>query len=426
MAFSEQVTVDKSYFDALLRRADFHTSAHILARQDAASVAISKAEYDSLLRDSRHFHLLKHSLFQGGLTPDSLALLIKPNIDSWPDEYNDTPPAYANHHTPSPNVGASAPSFSALSGCANLHRESLQPVSAGQRAADARRRLSNPPSPSSLPDHADFDEADSFIDDHVHVDATHTTNAAPLRTLYLSGFAPNTTYRDLLTVIKGGKLLNINMRSERSATVTFADGAADFLAWVKRHDIYLHSKRIDFKWADRQYHLNNHIQNKLANGATRNILIRSAVEKGFTEAQIRADMDHIHNLIVIDVTFKAGNAYVATNSVHNALFARTCMMSRTAYRGCKIEFFPDECDMPLPTRATITKPLSQEPIKKTMSLSNRFDMLNVDGAQSDSDEENRDPHDSAQSDNDEDEDDTVDIGTPHGVSLRFLDEDGAN
>ncbi|KAF7187823.1 RNA-binding protein MRN1 [Pseudocercospora fuligena] len=420
-----------------------HTSAQILGRQDAASVTISKAEYDSLLRDSRDFQLLKQSLFQGGLTAESLALLIngpnepkptQPKINSWADEYNDTPPAYGNHttnHTAPRNgaawrSGASAPSFSAPSGSGNFHRESRQPLSAEQRATDARRHVSNGVPPSSLPDNADFDEADSFMDEHNDVEATHSTHGAPLRTLYLSGFAANTTYRDLLTVIKGGKLLNINMRSERSATVTFADGAADFLTWVKRYDIYLHSKRIDFKWADRQYHLNNHIQNKLANGATRNILIRSAVEKGFTEAQIRADMEHIHNLIVIDVAFKAGNAYVATNSVHNALFARTCMMSRTAYRGCKIEFFPDECDVPLPAHATVTKPTSQEPIRKKMSLSNRFDMLNVDGGSVGSNEENCEPHDSAQSDNDEDEDDTVDIRTPHGVSLRFLDDDGAN
>ncbi|EME77408.1 uncharacterized protein MYCFIDRAFT_191519 [Pseudocercospora fijiensis CIRAD86] len=341
MAYSDQVTVDKSYFDALLRRADFatcgrchanmprkHTSAQILGRQDAASVTISKADYDHLL--------LKQSLLQGGLTPDALALLIsgatesKPTqhkMDSWADDYIDTPPAYANHTT---------------SHSASHH-------------ATAWR---------SVPDNADFAEADSFMDEQNDVEATHSNNGAPLRTLCLSGFAAGTTYRDLVSVIKGGKLLNISMRSDRNATVTFADGAADFLAWVKRNDVYLHSKRIDFKWADRQYHLNNHIQDKLASGASRNILIRSAGEKGFTEAQIRADMEHIHNLVIIDIAFRAGNAYVSTNSVHNALFARTCMMSRTAYRGCKVEFFPDECDVPLPARATIAKSLTQAPIAK--------------------------------------------------------------
>ncbi|KXT01842.1 hypothetical protein AC579_9404 [Pseudocercospora musae] len=106
----------------------------------------------------------------------------------------------------------------------------------------------------------------------------------------------------------------------------------------------------------------------------------------------------------------------------------TCLsMSRTAYRACKIDFFPDECDVPLPARATITRPLSQGPIKKTMSLSNRFDMLNVHGARVASNERSREPHDSAaQSDNNEHEHDTIDISTPPGVSLRFLDDDAAD
>ena len=64
------------------------------------------------------------------------------------------------------------------------------------------------------------------------------------RTLYFAGLSDRTTYKDLLSVIKGGKLLSVNMRGERSATVTFLDGAADFLAWAKRNDIYLSSKRV--------------------------------------------------------------------------------------------------------------------------------------------------------------------------------------
>jgi hypothetical protein len=39
-------------------------------------------------------------------------------------------------------------------------------------------------------------------------------------------------------------------------------------------------------------------------------------------------MDHIHNLVVIKVEFLGASCYIKTNSVHNAMFARTCMMSR--------------------------------------------------------------------------------------------------
>ncbi len=62
--------------------------------------------------------------------------------------------------------------------------------------------------------------------------------------MYFSGLSERTTYRDLLSVIKGGKILSVNLRPERTATVTFLEGAAEFLAWAKRNDIYLHTKRV--------------------------------------------------------------------------------------------------------------------------------------------------------------------------------------
>lgn len=100
---------------------------------------------------------------------------------------------------------------------------------------------------SSGVDENAFDYDDDF-DDETNNQAIPGANFVPptneRRTLYFSGFSDRTTYRDLLSVIKGGKLLSINLRSERSATVTFLEGAAEFLAWAKRNDIYLNSKRV--------------------------------------------------------------------------------------------------------------------------------------------------------------------------------------
>jgi hypothetical protein len=64
--------------------------------------------------------------------------------------------------------------------------------------------------------------------------------------------------------------------------------------------------------------------------------------------QIRDHLDHIHNLVVVDINFRNGDAYISTNSIHNALFARTCMMSRTSYKGLRVEYYPDECATPVP------------------------------------------------------------------------------
>jgi len=181
--------------------------------------------------------------------------------------------------------------------------------------------------------------------------------------------------------------------------------------------------KVEVKWADRQYRLNGHIHNKIVNGATRNLVIHNAFANGLTEPTIREDMEHIHNLIIIDITFRNGDAYVSTNSVHNALFARTCMMSRTTYRGCKVEFFRDECDMPLPVPAPRLRPPPPVQTGKKPPLANRFDLLKVmsdgmEGSDYSSEGEDRVPADRTS-----DDDETVDMTANHGVSLNFLDSE---
>ncbi|TKA70435.1 hypothetical protein B0A55_07892 [Friedmanniomyces simplex] len=438
MASLEKVTVDKAYFDALLRRADFHTSAQIYGRPEPPHVSISKAEYDSLCRTSREFELLKAALFQGGITAETIGLLIS-GVDTteqrkdsgsltnaWAYDFSSQVPL---HGQPSSQPHSSdfdrgmpwrqPATFNVAPGSGpfqNGNGLSMQ-TSSNLRVPALSRQVSYG-AQSSVPDEAAFDDAGSIPEEGTH----HRTNNAgsqanqERRTLYFAGLSDRTTYRDLLSVIKGGRLLGVNLRSERSATVTFLDGAAEFLAWAKRNDIYLHSKRLEVRWAERQYRLNGHIHNKILNGATRNIMVHNAHVNGLTESRIREDMEHIHNLVIIDVTFRNGDAYISTNSVHNALFARTCMMSRTTYKGCKVEFLRDECDVPLPAPAYRSRAPPPQPSKKKVAMANRFDIINMDGTEQSSDEENRTPVEAAS-----DDEGTLDLTSHMGVSLNFLD-----
>jgi hypothetical protein len=93
--------------------------------------------------------------------------------------------------------------------------------------------------------------------------------------------------------------------------------------------------------------LPGHVANKIANGATRNIVIRGGSSK-LNEQIIRDDMEHIHNLVILDINVNGADVYVSTNSIRNALFARTCMMSRQSYKGLRVDWYPDECAAPLP------------------------------------------------------------------------------
>ncbi len=73
--------------------------------------------------------------------------------------------------------------------------------------------------------------------------------------------------------------------------------------------------------------LPGHVANKIGMGATRNLVVHG-YDNRHTEDVVRDDLEHIHNLVVVKVEFIGGNCYIGLNSVHNAIYARQCMLSR--------------------------------------------------------------------------------------------------
>lgn len=96
-----------------------------------------------------------------------------------------------------------------------------------------------------------------------------------------------------------------------------------------------------------------------------------------TEEQIRDHLDHIHNLVVVDVYFRGRDVHISINSIHNALFARTCMMSRTIYKGMRFDWAPDECAAPLPPPAMKARPLDMPPPASQLSTKNTYAILDT-------------------------------------------------
>ena len=67
-------------------------------------------------------------------------------------------------------------------------------------------------------------------------------------------------------------------------------------------------------------------------------------------------------------------------------------MSRAAYKGMKIEWYADECAQPLPkTQHIPRKENAPLPVKKPSTTVNRFQMLNMDGTEDGSEEEDEEP-----------------------------------
>ena len=67
------------------------------------------------------------------------------------------------------------------------------------------------------------------------------------RTLVAKNLHERTTHKDITDFVGGGTVLDIYLRSnDRTASISFVEGqhAQNFMAYVKRNDIYVHGKRV--------------------------------------------------------------------------------------------------------------------------------------------------------------------------------------
>ena len=152
--------------------------------------------------------------------------------------------------------------------------------------------------------------------------------------------------------------------------------------------------KIDVSLASRPYRPSANVMHQIeTSGATRNLVV-CQIGRAFNENGIRQQLDHIHNLHVIDVKYSNGDAIISLNSVGVALYARTCLKSRMIYKKCKIDFYPDGCAQALPVQHSrhSTSPVAKPPLKATQpvssrfqSLENRFQVLGLDDTETESD-----------------------------------------
>jgi hypothetical protein len=96
-----------------------------------------------------------------------------------------------------------------------------------------------------------------------------------------------------------------------------------------------------------------------------------------TAETVRRDLEHIHQLEVVDIITTENHIFISTNSIKHAITAKHCMASRLKYKGTKLEFFEDECDQILPASVKRTSKQGFEPSKRpaTVSMANRFALL---------------------------------------------------
>jgi hypothetical protein len=133
---------------------------------------------------------------------------------------------------------------------------------AGQLTPDPSERLTDNNALLSRP-RTYYDRSNSFgaedesmtsPDNHIHPHNTYESAPGSMpqahiaqhdqRTILFTNLHDNITHKDLTNIIRGGRLLDIYVRNDRSATVSFVEGAAEFMNYAKRNDFYLHNKRV--------------------------------------------------------------------------------------------------------------------------------------------------------------------------------------
>ncbi|KAK3296263.1 uncharacterized protein B0H64DRAFT_397775 [Chaetomium fimeti] len=402
---STAVTIDREYFDTLVRRAQFNADSP-KADGHLASVVISRAEYDSLMFVARQYGNLRRNLLRGGVGAETVDLLSQDdetiqggaktsaapkadlNEDGGARLYTPAPPAASGGtYGPQKDVPHDGPHNRYQDRSTWADGDVGHDEDDENGASDTESQIEDPPGANYAKPQGQRQQFERQC----------------VRTIQLSHLAEGTTHADIANAVRGGMLLDIFLRShDRSAMVSFLRSvdAKKFYDHVRRHDLYIKNKRIEAKWNDRQFVLPGHVANKIGTGASRNLVIQG-YDNRHTEEVIREDLDHIHNLVVVKIEFIGGSCYIGLNSVHNAISARQCMLSRlyvsllschrllgankdnSRYKGKKINYDVDECAQPYPQPAPKVRKEMAPPKKGFSAVPNRFQLLNLDDGDED-------------------------------------------
>ncbi|KAF3491095.1 uncharacterized protein GIQ15_00612 [Arthroderma uncinatum] len=419
------VTIEKQYFETLLRRTQV-APANLYSRYtlqgqsvsssefdtpaDIPTVTILKPDHDDMSRRCReyvekdtyewHAENLKRALYQGGVEQSSIETLIKDS--GVPQGASTTNGDYSSNgysrtsYEPTQNSEGTEPA-NRYSGRVNARSGTgTHQPSFNDRSTRAHTEEQSPMHHGSFDNNDDDsfpsdDRLESPIGDGPSAPASsrHGVNGTENRTVAIKNVPERATHRDITAVVRGGALVDVFLRSrDHMASVSFADtkAAQEFYTYAKRCNLCILDRPVDISWAERQYSLSTYLSSQMANGASRNLIIRG-VHPNITESMIREDMRHIHNLIIVSLTFNHGNVYISTNSVQKASFARNCMMSRMPYRIMRIEYYQDECADPLPKIKETPVKVPSRPAKTLNPMANRFQMLHLDESEDESDDQ---------------------------------------
>lgn len=121
------------------------------------------------------------------------------------------------------------------------------------------------------------------------------------------------------------------------------------------------------------------------NNASRNLVIRYPKFE-LTADVVKEDLDHIHQLEVIEVKVEKGHFWLQLNSIQHAITAKNCLLSQLRYQGSRIEYFADQCSEQLPSPKVIQRRWSEKqhvPNDVPQFYNNPFELLSQESSDAD-------------------------------------------
>lgn len=166
--------------------------------------------------------LLKSALFRGGLTVETLDTLL-----AGEGAAHDEPKTYSSQSSSWEETFGRPRSVPAVVSCPQL--EDSPPTSQNMTVGDGVVK----PRKLSQPHHRvySYGQPDSFdASEKEEDDIRESANRIPVhdqRTVLVTNLSDRTTHKDLVAIVRGGRVLDIFLRNDRSATVSFVEGAGE-------------------------------------------------------------------------------------------------------------------------------------------------------------------------------------------------------
>ncbi|KAK4068198.1 uncharacterized protein Triagg1_7441 [Trichoderma aggressivum f. europaeum] len=387
---------------------------HFSGPQSEDTITILRADYESLVRTAQNHAELCRCLLNARIDDARVVQALSACINSQSTQCPSITPKKHVYNANASSFEPASPDFdtrsfttSTSSLVAHAAQHGIYPFPPPQslRGSWSRSDIASnvtydsfETSSVGLDDNYDDNEEASDVFDHTSISLSLPQEPS-FRSVQLLNIPEDATYADITAVVRGGILFEVSlMRRSSTAVITFAETAAAeaYYTHVRNNYLYIKNRKvskpsqdtklpflsnlnpqIDIRWSDRFQVLHDHFAKRIANGATRNLIMRNS-NGGHSEASIRHDLDHIHGLEIVSITFYKGTCHISTNSVPSAMYARTCMMSRLKYKSSRLEWDADECGQPLgqvPLIPRLKPPSRAVPVRRSVSSGNRFQIL---------------------------------------------------